>query len=119
MAKQTPMWDLTPPPPMDFELRVIIWCVRDCAIKDDITEQNDLYCTCICNIEGLDRQKTDTHYRSKKGIGNFNWRFKFPISLPVKPWPRLKFQIWDRDLIAANDAIGQTQMPLKSLCKKA
>ena len=32
-------------------------------------------------IEGIDEsQKTDTHYRSMNGEGNFNWRLVFPFS---------------------------------------
>jgi hypothetical protein len=71
------------------------------------------------NAPGLKKQKTDTHWRSKKGKGNFNWRMKYPISIPGKNWPRLQIAAWDRDLLSSNDAIGEITYPLTALCKKA
>jgi len=125
-AKRIPMFDVKPPPPIQFELRAIIWSVKDCATKDEITDQNDLYCTVDLQggEKGIKRQKTDTHFRAKRGKGNFNWRFLFPINLPAigaqsKPFPRLKFSIFDRDLIGSNDHIGERIIPLKPLCKRA
>ncbi len=46
---------------------------------------------------------------------------KFPILLPTpnKLWPRLRFQIWDRDILSANDALCETMIGLKGLCKQA
>jgi hypothetical protein len=35
--------------------------------------------------------------RAKKGRASWNWRFKFPVSLPCKN-PRLHFQFWDKDI---------------------
>jgi len=123
-AKKSPLLNIKPPPPQEFELRVVVWGVKDVPIADEFTNQNDLYVTCECvgATDGADFQKTDTHLRSKNGIGNFNWRMKFPLMLPRhrhQPWPRLRFQVWDKDLIAANDSLCETQMSLKTLCKKA
>lgn len=33
------MIDIRPPPPQRFELRVIVWGVRDIPIKDEFTNQ--------------------------------------------------------------------------------
>lgn len=118
-AKRLPMVDIKPPPPQPFELRVIVWGCRDVTIKDTITEQNDLYITGHVSVPGLKRQQTDTHLRSKKGKGNFNWRMKWTLNLPVKPWPRLRFQIWDKDFFSANDFICESVLSLKGLCKQA
>ncbi len=80
-------------------------------------------------IRGIDdsAQKTDIHYRSVDGEGNFNWRFVFPFeyikaenavvvkkkahfySLTEKEDrlpPKLTMQIWDSDLFTPNDFIG-------------
>uniref|UniRef100_S4R6K9 C2 domain-containing protein n=1 Tax=Petromyzon marinus TaxID=7757 RepID=S4R6K9_PETMA len=75
------------------------------------------------------RQKTDVHYRSLGGEGNFNWRFTFPFSyLPAEQlclltsrehfWsldkterkvpPRLIIQIWDNDRFSYDDYLGTT-----------
>jgi hypothetical protein len=75
-------------------------------------------------LQGLesDKQKTDIHYRSLDGDGNFNWRFVFDFNcIPAEQcivvkkkehfWsldetetkvpPILTFQIWDNDKFSA------------------
>lgn len=117
-AKRFPIHHIKPPAPEPYELRVIIWGVREMTIKDEITEQNDLYVTGRVGDQPL--QSTDTHLRSKKGKGNFNWRMKFPINLPYREQaPRLRLQVWDLDFFSADDSIAETLLSLKSLCKKA
>jgi len=118
-AKKTPMLHIKPPPPEEYEIRVIVWGTKEITIKDLITQQNDLYVTCNPGIKGVKTQRTDTHLRSKKGIGNFNWRMKFPVHLPTKTWPRLRFQVWDMDFFSPNDSICEQVITLKGLCKKA
>lgn len=66
-----------------------------------ITQQNDLYITGLLDGPGARRQRTDTHLRSKKGKGSFNWRMKFPVTLPMKS-PRFSIQIWDMDFFSPN-----------------
>jgi len=120
-AKKEPMWDITPPPPLPYEIRVIAWGCRNVTIKDELTNQNDLYITCASSEKGLKEQETDIHWRSKKGKGNFNWRMKYPINLQqsMSQWPRLRFQIWDYDLVGSNDSICETVISLKGLCLRA
>jgi hypothetical protein len=61
-------------------------------------------------------KETDTHWRSQKGVGNFNYRMVFPIKFdPAEPQnTRLKVSAWDRDIISANDSIGEVVLPMKS-----
>ena len=33
-AKKSPMWDISPPPPAEFEIRIIIWGAKDIVFKD-------------------------------------------------------------------------------------
>lgn len=115
-ARRDPLMNIKPPPPELYELRVIIWGVRDTACKDLSSKMNDLYVTAQPSVQSLKEQRTDIHLRAKKGKGNFNWRMKFPIELPCKPrgtWPRLKMQIWDMDIIGANDAIAEAVRALR------
>jgi hypothetical protein len=76
-----------------------------------------------------DTQKTDVHYRSLTGEGNFNWRFVFPFSylaaedkiviaeqetifsrkLTEQKIPcRLHLQVWDNDTFSKDDFLGKT-----------
>eukprot|EP00455_Lapot_gusevi_P005654 TRINITY_DN1241_c0_g1_i9.p2 TRINITY_DN1241_c0_g1~~TRINITY_DN1241_c0_g1_i9.p2 ORF type:complete len:435 (-),score=156.41 TRINITY_DN1241_c0_g1_i9:61-1365(-) len=118
-AKRNPLIHIKPPAPEPYELRVIVWGCREVTIKDEFTEQNDLYVTGQLDVPGVEMQSTDTHLRSKNGKGNFNWRFKFPIYLPAKNPPRFRMQIWDLDFFSADDSICEIYMSLKGLCKKA
>ena len=68
-------------------------------------------------VEEYEIQKTDVHYFSQ-GDAEFNWRMTWPMALPEKS-PRLFLQVWDHDLIGANDAIGEAQLNLRALCDKA
>jgi hypothetical protein len=112
--------NIKPPPPQQFELRVIAWGARDVTIHDTITDQNDLYVTAsLSSVANQKPQVSDTHLRSKNGKGNWNWRYKFPLALPCHTWPRLRFQIWDKDFFSPNDAICETILPIKGLCKRA
>ena len=80
-------------------MRLIVWNTSD-VIMDETNllgeAMSDIYvkgyscCDCLlywlaelfcCSwIRGIDdKQKTDVHYRSLNGEGNFNWRFVFPF----------------------------------------
>ncbi|NXD70995.1 DYSF protein, partial [Eolophus roseicapillus] len=102
-----------------------------------------------CNVFALcswlvgheeNKQKTDVHYRSMGGEGNFNWRFIFPFDyLPAEQmcyvakkehfWsldktenkipPQLIFQIWDNDKFSFDDYLGSIQMDLNRMPKPA
>ena len=111
---QIPMDMIKPPPPEPFELRVIIWKCKNVACKDETSGMNDLYVIANLNIPGMKSQETDTHFRAKKGKASWNWRIKFSVHLPIKKlWPRLRLQVWDRDLLSSNDSICETTLFLK------
>ena len=106
-------------------LRCIVWNTSEVPLDDvSITgeKMSDIYVKGW--LQGLeqDKQKTDIHYRSLDGDGNFNWRFTFNFdclpaeqSIVVKKkehfWsldetetklpPILTFQIWDNDKFSA------------------
>lgn len=112
LAKSNPMLDISPPPAVKYELRVIIWKVTGCVSKDGWTKMNDLYVRVQYNNQPV--QTTDTHWRAKGGIGSFNWRCKFPLELGTfLPPQRLTLQIWDRDVIKYSDHIGEAVLNLR------
>ncbi|KAL7975894.1 hypothetical protein Chor_011809 [Crotalus horridus] len=84
------------------------------------------------------KQKTDVHYRSLGGEGNFNWRFIFPFDyLPAEQvcpvakkehfWsldktenkvpPQLVLQIWDNDKFSFDDYLGSIHLDLNCMPK--
>lgn len=135
-------FDVNPRKPGNYELRVIIWNTSDVILDEtSITgeKMSDIYVKgWIAGID--DSQKTDVHYRSLDGEGNFNWRFVFPFMflaaekvLVVRKkehfWsldeteervpPRLVIQIWDNDKFSADDFLGQLELNLNRMPKPA
>ena len=65
--------------PKKFQLRVIIYNTKD-VILDDVNlvtgeKTSDIYVKGFLCDQKDNYQKTDTHFRSLTGEGNFNWRF--------------------------------------------
>uniref|UniRef100_A0A3P8XR32 Dysferlin, limb girdle muscular dystrophy 2B (autosomal recessive) n=1 Tax=Esox lucius TaxID=8010 RepID=A0A3P8XR32_ESOLU len=116
--------------PRRFFLRCIIWNTSD-VILDDVSltgdKMSDIYVKGWLHGHEDNKQKTDVHYRSLGGEGNFNWRFLFPFHfLPaeqlciidrkehfwsldkneIKIPPKLTIQIWDNDKFSFDDFLG-------------
>lgn len=112
--------DISLPPPIDMELRVVVWKARNVPSFDEAEDMNDLFFRCW--MEGSDYQETDIHWRAKKGKGSFNWRMKFPILLghkqPNTKTPYFHIQGWDKDVFTANDAIGEAMLDLGAFFQK-
>lgn len=112
-----------------YELRIIVWNTSDVILDEtSITgeKMSDIYVKGW--MAGADEpQKTDVHYRSLDGEGNFNWRLIFPFMyLPAEKimvvrkkehfWsldeteervpPSLIIQVWDNDQFSPDDFLG-------------
>jgi len=114
MDKQPPTV-IFPKVQLPYELRVIVWEAKDCVFKDEMSESNDLFGR-GCVKRGENWKETDTHWFCR-GTGSFNWRWKWEVNLPVdmnKNYgeDRFNFQLWDRDLIASDDLIGEIEINL-------
>uniref|UniRef100_A0A8C4DZA7 Myoferlin like n=1 Tax=Dicentrarchus labrax TaxID=13489 RepID=A0A8C4DZA7_DICLA len=138
-----PPCDITPRKAKKYFLRAIIWNTTDVTLDEtSITGENmsDIYVKgyFICMEEH--KQKTDVHYRSLDGDGNFNWRFIFGFDyLPAEQlcvvsrkehfWnldktefripPKLIIQIWDNDKFSLDDYLGSVELDLLSLIPPA
>jgi len=55
---------------------------------------------------------TDTHLASEDGYGIFNWRMKFPLTLPCS-FPRIRFNVYDMNVFASDESIGEAAISLR------
>uniref|UniRef100_A0A8D2JBX6 C2 domain-containing protein n=1 Tax=Varanus komodoensis TaxID=61221 RepID=A0A8D2JBX6_VARKO len=143
LGEPGPPFDITPRTPQRYELRCIIWNTKDVDLEDTNIfgdRMSDIYVKGW--LDGLeeDSQKTDVHYRSLAGEGNFNWRFVFTMDyLPMEQvcvltkkqhfWsldetmqkvpPKLIIQIWDNDKFSADDFLGILEMNLTKIPRPA
>ncbi|CAI2734909.1 unnamed protein product [Schistosoma spindalis] len=139
VAVPPPAINISPRVPAGYELRVIVWNTADVKLTDtslfSSERSSDIYVKGWIKGVGIDDQKTDVHYRSLSGEGNFNWRFIFPfdyikaedrIIYPIKGTfdiephmikanCELTLQVWDADIITRDNFIGSLTMRLSSL----
>uniref|UniRef100_A0A7S3JR17 C2 domain-containing protein n=1 Tax=Aureoumbra lagunensis TaxID=44058 RepID=A0A7S3JR17_9STRA len=119
-ASTFPPDDVSLPPKLKAEVRVVVWKARDMVNMDTITNMNDLYIK--CQMEDTEAQCTDIHWRAKGGKGSFNWRMKFDVELghntKVMRFPHLKIQAWDQDIIKWNDMIAEAGIDLGRYLRK-
>ncbi|KAH8869934.1 Myoferlin [Schistosoma japonicum] len=138
LGEPGPPFDISPREANEYILRLVVWNTFDVVLDEkSITgeKMSDIYVKGW--LAGLDdRQKTDVHYRSLNGEGNFNWRFVFPFfylpaenTIVVKRkehfWsmditeqrvrPQLVLQVWDNDLFSPDDFIGTLELNLSNM----
>ncbi|KAG7256565.1 hypothetical protein CRUP_015909 [Coryphaenoides rupestris] len=138
-----PPFDITPRKAKKNILRVVVWNTTDVTLDEtSITGEHmsDIYVKGWMPGMEEDKQKTDVHYRSLDGDGNFNWRFIFNFDyLPAEElclvskkenfWsldksefripPKLIVQIWDNDKFSLDDYLGVVELDLRSLVPPA
>ncbi|KAL2078230.1 hypothetical protein ACEWY4_025915 [Coilia grayii] len=124
-----PPFDIAPRKAQRNYLRVVVWNTTDVTLDETSVTGERM------SMEE-DKQKTDVHYRSLDGDGNFNWRFVFPFDyLPAEQlclvskkehfWsldktefripPKLIIQIWDNDKFSLDDYLGSIELDLRHL----
>ncbi|KAM9424835.1 myoferlin-like isoform 2-T2 [Pholidichthys leucotaenia] len=136
-------FDITPRKPKKYFLRAVVWNTTDVTLDEtSITgeQMSDIYVKGWMPGMEEDKQKTDVHYRSLDGDGNFNWRFVFDFDyLPTEQlclvskkeyfWsldktefripPKLIVQIWDNDKFSLDDYLGSLELDLRNLVPPA
>uniref|UniRef100_A0A673XX15 Myoferlin n=1 Tax=Salmo trutta TaxID=8032 RepID=A0A673XX15_SALTR len=138
-----PPCHITPRQAKKYFMRAIVWNTTDVILDEtSITGENmsDIYVKGWMPGMEQDKQKTDVHYRSLDGDGNFNWRFVFGFDyLPAEQlclvsrkehfWnldqtefrtpPKLIVQIWDNDKFSLDDYLGTVELDLLHLIPPA
>lgn len=134
-----PPFDIIPRKAKRYSLRAVVWNTTEVILDEtSITGENmsDIYVKGWMPGMEDDKQKTDVHYRSLDGDGNFNWRFVFGFDyLPAEQlcvvsrkehfWnldktefripPKLLIQIWDNDKFSLDDYLGSIELDLLNL----
>ncbi|XP_068597029.1 myoferlin [Brachionichthys hirsutus] len=135
--------DITPRQAKKYFLRAIVWNTTDVTLDEtSVTGENmsDIYVKGWMPGMEEQKQKTDVHYRSLDGDGNFNWRLIFGFDyLPAEQlcvvsrkehfWnldktefrtpPKLIIQIWDNDKFSLDDYLGSVELDLLNLIPPA
>uniref|UniRef100_A0A673VX70 Myoferlin n=1 Tax=Salmo trutta TaxID=8032 RepID=A0A673VX70_SALTR len=138
-----PPCHITPRQAKKYFMRAIVWNTTDVILDEtSITGENmsDIYVKGWMPGMEEDKQKTDVHYRSLDGDGNFNWRFVFGFDyLPAEQlclvsrkehfWnldqtefrtpPKFIVQIWDNDKFSLDDYLGTVELDLLHLIPPA
>ncbi len=105
---EVPLWDITPKPPQEMEVRVAVMDTVD-VICMDAEGTSDVYIRCF--FDSKDDRETDTHFRCQNGKASFNYRLLFPITYPKSDWT-FTVQMYDRDFFKSNDIIGEAAIDL-------
>ncbi|XP_045925077.1 myoferlin-like [Micropterus dolomieu] len=138
-----PPFEITPRKAKKYFLRAVIWNTTDVTLDEtSITGErmSDIYVKGWMPGMEEDKQKTDVHYRSLDGDGNFNWRFIFGFDyLPAEQlclvskkehfWsldktefripPKIIVQIWDNDKFSLDDYLGSMELDLRNMVSPA
>ncbi|XP_012666478.1 fer-1-like protein 5 [Otolemur garnettii] len=134
-----PRVDISPRKPKRYELRCIIWQTSHVDLVDSSLsgqKSSDIYVKGWLYGLEEDMQKTDIHYHSLAGEGNFNWRFIFTMDYlaaervcihsqkeyiwsldptSTKFPPRLIIQVWDNDIFSPDDFLGVLELDLSDM----
>lgn len=118
---EIPIWQITPKPPEEFEVRLCIFNTLD-VIAADVEGTSDVYCRAFFDSKE-EAKETDCHYRCSNGKASFNYRLLFKLMHPRKDY-NLSIQLYDRDFFKANDIIGDAMINIydavidASLCQR-
>ncbi|RWS24989.1 otoferlin-like protein, partial [Leptotrombidium deliense] len=143
LPQPPPATDITPRKPISYELRVIIWNTDEVILEEENVltgeKMSDIYVKGWLT-DSNEQQSTDIHYRSLTGEGNFNWRFIFPFEYSpsdekiiitkkesmfswdeteTKIPPKLYLQVWDADMVSADDFLGALTLDLTHFVRGA
>lgn len=107
-------WDISPPPSVELEMRLIVWETEGTPCMD-FEGMSDYYV--VCFVDSKDKQSTDVHYRCEKGNkASFNWRIVLPITAP-RDNSLLNIQVMDNDIFSRDDYASGAVLNIQRLIK--
>lgn len=131
-AAEVPISSLRPPPPVEVEIRVVIWSVKDVSLrlcydentgepreKIDILAKVQLDCRSYNGAQPKE-QDTDVHH-SSDGEGEFNWRVVFSRISVTKGVPLdcfLQISLLEHFSFSKPEVLCETLVDMKNYCKK-
>ena len=74
---EIPVYDISPKPAEEFEVRLVIWDTQDILMMD-MEGTSDVYCRAFFDSRE-EVHETDTHYRCQNGKASFNYRLLYKI----------------------------------------
>jgi len=114
--EENKLMDITPEQSMEYQLRVSIYDTKNVPMVD-IEGMSDVFIKAW--IDEKNQKETDTHWRCSTGEASFNWRMLFNINCPNTSGKneldayKLKFAVYDRDILSGNDFICDYEIDLR------
>jgi hypothetical protein len=105
------------PPEMGIEVRLIVWALSGYSASEN---SQDYFVKTYLRGSPKKKKETDTHWRSKTGSAQWNWRHKHAITVPLENPDKgdLVVELWDRDIFSSNDSLGSFTFPLADWLRK-
>lgn len=119
------------PPPVEVEMRVIVWGVRNMSLRlcvDEFGDERgrvDVLARCALSCSAFlgpqpDAQETDIHY-SSEGEAEFNWRFvysKIAVTRGVPLQCHLQLSMWEHFALKRPVLLCENLMDMKNYCTR-
>jgi len=81
-GQEEPVYDITPKPPKEIEVRLCIFDSVDLKMMD-VEGTSDAYVRAFFDSR-KDAVETDTHFRCQNGKASWNWRLVYRIKTDAK-----------------------------------
>lgn len=112
-ARRNAMVQIMKPEPEEYEMRFIVWKVEGLPMGEK--EAIDIYIKAELDVGGWQTEsefrETDAHTGSEDGNGIFNYRWKFPFTLPCI-FPRLRIIAYDFETFSSDIPLAEMILDL-------
>jgi hypothetical protein len=117
VEEKAKIYEIAPQERVECELRVIVWEAKNFVHRNTATSASDLFARGYIGSKNGEAQETDIHWRAR-AKASFNWRFKYQMTLPFSRDSlgddRFKLELWDKDVLASDAALGDVDIDLNT-----